>query len=307
MIFTYKIAVLIPCFNEQVAISKVVQNFKSVIPECEVYVFDNNSSDQTREIAARAGAIVRTELLRGKGNVIRRMFADIEADIYVLVDGDDTYDPASAPIMIKTLLENRLDMVNGKRITVSQAAYRRGHQFGNWFLTFLVALIFGDKFKDILSGYRVFSRRFVKSFPALSKGFEIETELTVHALELRMPTIEIDTNYRDRPLGSSSKLRTLRDGWRILIMIFFLIKEEKPLQLFGVLSFIFLIISIILIFPVIITFIETGFVPRLPTAILAMGLMIISLISLSIGLILDSITLGRREAKRMNYLRIPCI
>jgi glycosyltransferase involved in cell wall biosynthesis len=300
-----RIAVLIPCYNEEIAIPHVVRDFQSALPDATIYVYDNNSTDRTKEVAAEAGAVVRTEQLQGKGNVMRRMFADIEADVYVLVDGDNTYHAASAPILVRTLVENQLDMVNGKRVSDIEAAYRRGHRFGNWLLTALVATIFGRRFTDMLSGYRVFSRRFVKSFPALSAGFEIETELTVHALELRMPTAEIDTPYLDRPQGSESKLRTYRDGWRILRTILFLVKEERPLQFFGSLAGVIVVLALGLSIPLFITYAETGLVPRLPTAVLASGLMLLAFLSLAAGLILDTVTLGRREAKRIRYLQIP--
>lgn len=299
------IAILIPCYNEEMAIPKVVADFRRVLPEAQIYVYDNNSRDRTAQVARAAGAIVRTESLQGKGNVVRRMFADIEADLYVLVDGDDTYDAASAPIMIKTLLKGPLDMVNGARITEIEKAYRPGHRFGNWLLTSMVAWIFGNRFHDMLSGYRVMSRRYVKSFPALAAGFETETELTVHALELRMPIAEIETPYKDRPAGSASKLSTFRDGFRILWTIIVLVKEERPMQFFTLLAGIFAIVSIILIVPIVYEFLETGLVPRLPTAVLSMGLMILAFLGISCGLILDTVTRGRREMKRMRYLNIP--
>ncbi len=301
----HRIAVLVPCYNEQFTISQTVRDFRAALPSATVYVYDNNSRDRTREVAAEAGAVVRTEPLQGKGNVVRRMFADIEADVYVLVDGDDTYHAASAPVMVQTLIDTKLDMVNGRRVSEIQAAYRRGHRFGNALLTTLVSAIFGKRFTDMLSGYRVFSRRFVKSFPALASGFEIETELTVHALELRMPTTEIDTPYKDRPEGSVSKLRTYQDGWRILMTILLLIKEERPLQFFGSIFGLLVVLSLALSIPLFITYAETGLVPRFPTAILATGSMLLAFISLASGLILDTVTLGRREAKRMRYLEIP--
>ena len=300
-----RVAVLVPCYNEELAISQVVTDFRSALPHAKVYVYDNNSRDRTKEVAAAAGAIVRIEPLQGKGNVVRRMFADIDADIYVLVDGDDTYDAASSPAMVQALIDTQLDMVNGRRVSTIQAAYRPGHRFGNVLLTTLVAAIFGRRFTDMLSGYRVFSRRYVKSFPALASGFEIETELTVHALELRMPTVEMDTPYKDRPEGSQSKLRTYRDGWRILCMIFALVKEERPLQFFGAITVALMAFSIIISVPLFVTYAETGLVPRLPTAVLATGSILLAFLSLASGLILDTVTLGRREAKRMRYLDIP--
>lgn len=299
------IAVLIPCYNEEVAIAKVVADFRRVLPQATIYVYDNNSSDRTVELAKAAGAIVRSEPLQGKGNVVRRMFADIEADIYVLVDGDDTYDAASAPKMIQALQSNSLDMVNGARVTTIEEAYRPGHRFGNWMLTSMVAWTFGNRITDMLSGYRVMSRRYIKSFPALATGFETETELTVHALELRMPTSEIAITYKDRPSGSVSKLNTFRDGFRILWTIVVLVKEERPMQLFSALASILALVAFLLLAPVVVTFWETGLVPRLPTAVLSMGLMLLSFLSLTCGLILDTVTRGRREMKRMRYLEIP--
>lgn len=300
-----RIAVLLPCYNEERAIPKVVGDFCRALPQAQIYVFDNNSRDRTIEEARAAGAIVRTENLQGKGNVVRRMFADVEADIYVLCDGDDTYDAASAPLMIQTLLDGQLDMVNGARVTGIKAAYRLGHRFGNVMLSMIVAWIFGDRIKDLLSGYRVFSRRFVKSFPALTAGFETETELTVHALELRMPTAEIKTPYKDRPPGSVSKLSTFRDGFKILFTIVVLVKEERPLQFFASLALGLALISGLLLTPIIVEFLETGLVPRLPTLMLSMGLLILSFLSLACGMILDTVTRGRREMKRMRYLNIP--
>jgi glycosyltransferase involved in cell wall biosynthesis len=300
-----RVAILVPCYNEETAVPKVIEDFRRVLPQAKIYVYDNNSRDRTVEVAKAAGAIVRTESLQGKGNVVRRMFADVEADIYVLVDGDATYDAASAPKMIQKLLDENLDMVNGVRVTDIEKAYRPGHRFGNWLLTSMVAWIFGNRFTDMLSGYRVMSRRYVKSFPALAAGFETETELTVHALELRMPTAEISTPYKDRPPGSMSKLSTFKDGFRILWTIIVLVKEERPMHFFSLLALIFAAGAALLITPIVIHFLETGLVPRLPTAVLAMGLMILSFLSLSCGLILDTVTRGRREMKRMRYLYVP--
>lgn len=302
-----EIAVLVPCYNEEAAIAKVVADFRAALPQAKIYVYDNNSRDKTVEVARAAGAIVRTERLQGKGNVVRRMFADIEADIYVLVDGDATYDAPSAPKMIALLRDEQLDMVNGARVTQITEAYRPGHRFGNWLLTSMVAWTFGNRFKDMLSGYRVMSRRYVKSFPALAAGFETETELTVHALELRMPTAEVETPYKDRPPGSVSKLSTFRDGFRILWTIIVLVKEERPMQFFGLLALLFALVATGLIIPIVIEFFRTGLVPRLPTAVLSMGLMILSFLSVSCGLILDTVTRGRREMKRMRYLNIPAV
>ena len=299
------LAILIPCYNEEAAIPKVVADFRRILPDAKIYVYDNNSNDQTVAVAKKAGAIVRNEPLQGKGNVVRRMFADIEADIYVLIDGDATYDAEAAPKMIEALLAGPLDMVNGSRVTDIEKAYRPGHRFGNWLLTGMVAWIFGNRFTDMLSGYRVMSRRYVKSFPALSAGFETETELTVHALELRMPIIEIATSYKDRPPGSLSKLSTFRDGFRILWTILVLVKEERPMQFFSWLAVGFALLSTVLIIPIVIQYLNTGLVPRLPTAVLSMGMMILAFLSLTCGLVLDTVTRGRREIKRMRYLNIP--
>lgn len=299
-----RIAVIVPCRNEAASISKVVDDFRSALPGATVYVYDNNSDDETAKLARDAGAVVRSELLAGKGNVVRRMFADVEADIYVLVDGDDTYDAASAGRLIERLEAECLDMVNAVRVASGAAAYRPGHRFGNFMLTGIVALIFGNRFTDLLSGYRIFSRRFVKSFPALTSGFEIETELTVHALELRMPIAEIETPYRERPSGSVSNLRTIQDGWRILRTILLLTKEERPLHFFGLFFAILAALSVILSWPVFITFLETGLVPRFPTAILSTGLMLLAFLSLGCGIVLDTVTRGRQEMKRMHYLGI---
>lgn len=297
-----RVAVLIPCYNEEHSVASVVGDFAAALPTATIYVYDNNSTDNTRERAAAAGAIVRLETFQGKGNVVRRMFADIEAEVYVLVDGDGTYDAKSATVMVQQLLENSLDMVNAVRVPVTDKAFRRGHAFGNKMLTGTVALIFGDKFKDMLSGYRVLSRRFVKSFPALAQGFETETELTVHALELRLPILELPTPYRDRPAGSESKLHTFRDGFRILRTIAFLVKEERPLQFFGTAAALLLLLAAALGAPIITEYLQTGLVPRFPTAILATGIVILAFLSFVAGLILDTVTLTRREMKRLHYL-----
>ena len=298
------IAVLVPVYNEELTIAKVIRDFSKILPDADVYVYDNNSTDRTAEIARSAGAIVCREPLQGKGNVVRRMFADVEADIYILIDGDDTYDAASAPKLVSALLEQNLDMVNGLRVPEEKEAYRIGHRFGNRLLTGTVSILFGDRFLDMLSGYRVFSRRFVKSFPALATGFEIETELTIHALELRMPIAEISTPYRGRPKGSESKLRTLHDGVRILRTIIGLVKREKPLSFFGWLCALLVGSALAVGAPVVNTYIETGLVPRLPTAVLATGLVLLGFLSLACGLILDTVTLGRREMKRLFYLQL---
>lgn len=300
-----RIAVLVPCYNEEVAIGAVVRDFRAALPSATVYVYDNNSRDNTMGEAAKAGAQVRREPLQGKGNVVRRMFADIEADVYVLVDGDDTYDASAAPDLIRLLEDESLDMVNGARVTDIKKAYRPGHVLGNRMLTGMVQSIFGKRIGDLLSGYRVFSRRFVKSFPALSSGFEIETELTVHALELRMPISEVPTRYKDRPEGSTSKLRTFHDGFRILKTIAILLKEERPLHFFSGLFGLLFLLSLVLIWPVVSEYLATGLVPRFPTAILATGTMLLAFHSLFSGLVLDTVTHGRREMKRMAYLAIP--
>jgi glycosyltransferase involved in cell wall biosynthesis len=283
----------------------VIADFRRHLPDALIFVYDNGSTDRTSEVAQAAGAIVRREPLKGKGNVVRRMFADIEADIYVLVDGDDTYDAASAPALIERLIEDSLDMVNGAREEKSEAAYRRGHRFGNRMLTGMVAYFFGERMSDMLSGYRIMSRRFVKSFPALSTGFETETELTVHALELRLPIAEVMTPYRERPPASSSKLRTIPDGIRIMRLIVRLVREERPLEFFSGMAVLLAILSIVLAVPVIGDYLRTGLVPRLPTALLSTGLMLISFLSLACGLILSTVTRGRMEAKRLKYLSIP--
>ncbi len=300
-----RIAVLVPCRNECGSIASVVSDFRRYLPEAEVYVYDNNSHDETGLLAAQAGAHVRQEVLQGKGNVVRRMFSDVEADIYVLVDGDGTYDAASAPEMISMLVDSQLDMVNGARVSSGREAYRRGHRTGNIVLSGVVARIFGNRITDMLSGYRVFSRRFVKSFPALSSGFEVETELTVHALELKVPLGEISTPYRGRVGGGASKLRTYTDGLRILRTIVWLIKQERPLQVFSIAAGLLFVGGIVLSIPVLLEYQRTGLVPRLPTAILSMGMVLLSFLFLGCGLILDSVALGRKEAKRMVYLSVP--
>jgi glycosyltransferase involved in cell wall biosynthesis len=306
-----RIAVLIPCFNEEISVAKVVRDFRLNLPNAVIFVYDNNSTDRTAKLARAAGAEVVKEALQGKGNVIRRMFADIEADVYVLVDGDDTYDAACVGEMVNLLLDEQLDMVNGKR-TENGAndedpllVYRRGHRLGNRLLSDFVRAIFGDRIRDMLSGYRVFSRRFVKSFPALVSGFETETELTIHALNLMMPIAEFPVGYRQRPAGSESKLRTYSDGLRILKTIIVLIKEERPLQFFTAASVTLFVIGIALGTPVVTTYLKTGLVPRLPTAVLAVGIVLLSFVSLSSGLILDSVARARNEAKRFAYLSIP--
>ena len=300
-----KVVVLVPCYNEEVTIASVVHGFRAVLPNVPIYVYDNNSTDQTVKVAREAGAIVRSESLQGKGYVIRRMFSDIDADFYILVDGDATYEAAAAPDMLTMAYANGLDMVNGARITDRVDAYRRGHVLGNKVLTGLVTSVFGRRLSDMLSGYRVFSRRFVKSFPALSSGFETETEFTVHALELAMPIGERPTRYVERPPGSASKLKTYSDGFRILGMIINLVKQERPLMFFTIIGLIVLIGGIGLGLPVVLDFFRTGLVQRLPTAVLAMGMVILAVFSMGCGLILDSVALGRREVKRLAYLALP--
>ena len=299
------VAVLAPCYNEAAAIGKVVADFRAVLPQARVYVYDNNSTDDTAGVAARAGAIVRNERQQGKGNVVRRMYADIDADVYVLVDGDDTYDASAAPRLIERLVGERLDMITGVRRDTAKAAYRPGHRFGNWMLTSLVRWIFAADVGDMLSGYRVLSRRFVKSFPTQASGFGIETEMTVHALEMLMPVGEAETSYKERPAGSVSKLNTYRDGFRILFLILTLAKEERPLFFFGLIALSLALASIGLSIPILITYAQTGLVPRLPTALLAMGLMLMAFLSLFSGVILDTVTRGRWETKRLRYLQFP--
>lgn len=300
-----RIAVLVPCRDEEAAVGEVVRGFRAALPGATVYVYDNNSTDRTREVAAAAGAVVRSESQPGKGSVVRRMFADIEADAYVLVDGDGTYDASAAPEMVRRLLEERLDMVTAIRVDESVGAYRPGHRFGNLMLTGMVRLVFGDRITDMLSGYRTFSRRFVKSFPALAHGFETETEFTVHALELHLPVGELPTPYRERPAGSTSKLHTIRDGIRILGTIAALVRRERPLPFFGGLAALLLLLAALLMVPVLETYLQTGLVPRMPSFLASVGLTILAWLSIACGLILDTVTQGRREAKRMAYLSIP--
>ena len=297
--------IVIPCYNEAEAIAAVVRDFRKALPQATIYVYDNNSSDGTADIAREAGAVVRREPRQGKGFVVRRMFADIEADVYVMVDGDDTYDAARAGELVSLLIGDGLDMVSGARQQASDTAYRPGHKFGNWMFSTLVTRLFGNEFKDLLSGYRVFSRRFVKSFPAMSGGFEIETELTIHALELQMPVSEVMTGFKDRPTGSESKLRTFTDGFRILFTLINLLKQERPVLLFGIVAAVLTVLAAALMTPVLLEYIATGLVPRLPTAVLSLGLVLLAFLSLACGLILDTVTRGRQEAKRMRYLAIP--
>ena len=300
-----RVAILIPCYNEALTIAAIVRDFQACLPQSQIYVFDNNSTDGTARIAREAGAIVRNVAAQGKGSVVRRMFADIEADAYVMVDGDDTYDASIAPQLVEQLLRDGLDMVVGNRVSTEQTAYRPGHRFGNAMLTGFVSFIFGRTFTDILSGYRVFSRRYVKSFAAHSAGFEIETELTVHSLELRMPVAEVPTMYKSRPEGSVSKLNTYRDGVRILGTIVRLFKSERPLAFFSIGAVFCMLLSLFLAEPVVATYLETGLVPRLPTATLCAALMLFGVILLVCGIILDAVTKGRIEQKRFAYLAQP--
>lgn len=300
-----QVALLVPCHNEAATVAAVVAAFRASLPAADCHVFDNRSDDGTGAIAQAAGAQVHAVALRGKGNVIRRAFADIEADVYVMVDGDATYDAAAAPVLVQRLLDEGLDMVVGARVDQDPAAYRAGHRFGNRLLTRCVARLFGDTFDDMLSGYRVFSRRYVKSFPAHAAGFEIETELAVHALQLRMPVAEMPTAYGARPEGSTSKLNTYRDGARILATIVRLFKAERPLLFFSLGAGASLLLSVLLAIPLFVTYFETGLVPRFPTAILCSALVLLSAVLLACGLVLDTVTRGRIEAKRLAYLAIP--
>jgi glycosyltransferase involved in cell wall biosynthesis len=301
------IAVLVPCFNEEITIGKVIADFRATLPEASIYVYDNNSTDRTVSVARVAGAIVRKESRQGKGNVVRRMFADIEADVYILVDGDDTYDAAASRSLVDNLIEERLDFINAFRKSTARDAYRAGHRFGNWLLTGLVRAFFGRQFNDMLSGYKILSRRFVKSFPAMSSGFETETELAVHALELRMPCAEIATDYKERPPGSVSKLRTYSDGAHIMMLIARLVKDERPFHFFGLSGLALIFLGIGLSIPLLFTYLETGLVPRLPTAVLSVALVLVGVLSIFAGLVLDMTTKTRREMKRLIYLSLPAI
>jgi glycosyltransferase involved in cell wall biosynthesis len=300
-----RIAVLLPCYNEEAAIGATVAGFRAALPDATIYVYDNNSRDRTREVAAGAGAVVRTERQQGKGHVVRRMFADINADVYVMADGDLTYDPRAAPAMVDQLLAEQLDMVVGTRRHERKDAYRGGHVLGNRLFTGLLSGLFGRSFSDIFSGFRVFSRRFAKSFPVLSSGFEIETEMSVHALELRMPVGEVETVYAARPEGSESKLSTVRDGWRILNTIVTLYRIERPVLFYGSIGAFLLALAIVLSIPLVITYLNTGLVPRFPTAILVTGMVVIAVLCFFAGLILDTVTRGRREVRRLAYLAQP--
>jgi len=300
-----RIAVLLPCYNEEAAIAATIAGFKQALPTAIIYVYDNNSSDRTREIAAEAGAVVRSERQQGKGHVVRRMFADVDADVYVIADGDLTYDPKAAPAMVDLLIMEQLDMVVGTRRHEEKEAFRGGHVIGNRLFTGLLAGLFGRSFTDIFTGYRVFSRRFVKSFPVLSSGFEIETEISVHALELRMPVGEVETAYAARPEGSHSKLSTFSDGWRILKTIVTLYRIERPVLFYGSIGALLLLAAILLSIPLVITYVHTGLVPRVPTAILVTGMVVVAVLCFFAGLILDTVTRGRREVRRLAYLALP--
>lgn len=305
LVDSVRIAVVLPCYNEEAAIAETVAGFRAALPSATIYVYDNNSSDRTVEIARTAGAVVRSETMQGKGNVVRRMFADVDADVYVMADGDLTYDPKAAPGMVEMLIDQQLDMIVGTRQHEVADAYRGGHVLGNKVFTGLLSGLFGRSFTDIFSGYRVFSRRFVKSFPVLSAGFEIETEISVHALELRMPVGEVPTAYGARPEGSASKLSTYRDGWRILKTIGTLYRIERPVLFYGSIGALLLAIAVLLAVPLILTYVDTGLVPRFPTAVLATGMTIIAVLCFFAGLILDTVTRGRREVRRLAYLSHP--
>src|SRR3954470_12762310 len=300
-----RVAVLLPCYNEEAAIAQTVAAFRAALPDAAIYVYDNNSGDRTAEVAAAAGALVRAERMQGKGHVVRRMFADVDADVYVMADGDSTYDAAAAPELVRRLVDEQLDMVVGARRSEVEEAYRRGHRLGNRLFTSILASLFGRTFTDIFSGYRIFSRRFVKSFPALSRGFETETEISVHALELAMPVAEVTTAYGARPEGSQSKLSTYRDGWRIARTILHLFRIERPVLFYGGFAALLALVALILAAPLVVTFVETHKVPRFPTAILATGLMIVAFLSFGVGLILDTVVRGRREVRRLAYLALP--
>jgi glycosyltransferase involved in cell wall biosynthesis len=300
-----RVAVLLPCYNEEAAVAQTVAGFRAALPDAAIYVYDNNSTDRTREEAAQAGAIVRSERTQGKGHVVRRMFADVEADVYVMADGDATYDAAAAPALVSKLIDEQLDMVVGARRSEVEEAYRPGHALGNKLFTGLLSSLFGRSFSDIFSGYRVFSRRFAKSFPALSRGFETETEISVHALELAMPVAEVETAYGARPEGSHSKLSTYGDGWRILKTIVHLYRIERPVLFYGSFALSLATLAVVLAVPLAITYFQTGLVPRFPTAILVTGLMILAFLSFFTGLILDTVVRGRREVRRLHYLSFP--
>jgi glycosyltransferase involved in cell wall biosynthesis len=300
-----RIAAIVPCHNEALAIAKVVADLRAAVPQMDIYVYDNASTDDTVAIALQAGATVRHEHTKGKGNVVRRAFADVDADVYVLIDGDDTYAAADLPEMIDTLLRGPYDHVLGVRRQDEEGAYRPGHALGNKAFNLLVSGVFKSDVSDMLSGYRVFSRRFVKSFPALSREFEIETELTVHAMSLRVPQVEVPVGFKDRPTGSESKLRTYHDGFRILSLIVGLIRHERPMLFYGLAGALLAVAGFIVGIPVIVDYASTGLVPRLPTAVLALGIVIVAFLSWMIGLVLDGVLKSRREISRLNYLLYP--
>ncbi|MDQ1204238.1 glycosyltransferase [Microbacterium sp. SORGH_AS_0862] len=299
---TPSIAAIVPCYNEELAIGKVVADLREAVPEMAIYVYDNNSSDETARVAREAGAIVRHESTKGKGNVVRRAFADVEADIYVLIDGDDTYATRDLPRMIDALRSGPFDHVLGVRRQETAGAYRPGHELGNKGFNWFVSRVFKSRVEDMLSGYRVFSRRFVKSFPALSREFEIETELTVHAMSLRVPQVEVPVGFKDRPAGSESKLRTYHDGFRILSLIIGLIRHERPFLFYGIVGVLLALVALLIGAPVVAEYFQTGLVPRLPSALLSVGIAILAFLSWTIGLILDGVLKARREFSRLNYL-----
>jgi glycosyltransferase involved in cell wall biosynthesis len=299
-----EIAVLIPCFNEELSIKQVILDFQKFLPQAKIYIYDNNSTDKTVHIAKAMGVIVRLEKKQGKGHVVYRMFGDIEADYYIMVDGDGTYDISKAPQMINILITECCDIVNGKRMESALENYRKGHRFGNWMLTGIVAAIFSAQFTDMLSGYKAFSKKFVKSFPSLSRGFEIETQITIHALEMNLPVREIETKYINRIEGSESKLNTYKDGIKILYAIGLLFIREKPFIFFGTIGLVLAAIMLILFIPIYNLYLLTGLVPKFPTLILISGLGVSSLICLVTGLITESLTTARKEVKRLSYLSI---
>ncbi|MDH4439350.1 MAG: glycosyltransferase [Rhizobium sp.] len=301
------VAVLLPCYNEAATIGQVVRDFRTALPEARIFVYDNNSTDGTALTAMLAGATVVRERRQGKGHVVRRMFCDIDADIYIMADGDGTYSPADAEELIRTLITERVDMVVGTRRGVHDDAGRNGHAFGNRLFNGLYRLLFGNDFTDILSGYRAFSRRYVKSFPAISGGFEIETEMSVHASRLRLPVTELELDYGRRPIGSQSKLSTFRDGFKILRMFALLMKETRPFAFFACIAGAFLTACILFAVPVVAEYFQTGLVPRMPTWVLSLCLFGLSFISFAGGVILDSVAQGRNELLRLHYLTLPSL
>lgn len=303
----YRTAVIVPCYNEELTIATVVGDLRAALPHAEIYVYDNNSSDRTSQVAAEAGAIVRTETRKGKGNVVRRAFADIEADVYLMIDGDDTYDASAAPRLIEALVSGPLDHVVGCRVDTDHedGSYRPGHAAGNKAFNRLTSAMFGEQVSDMLSGYRAFSRRFVKSFPANSYEFEIETELTIHAANLRVPQAEVPVDFKDRPEGSESKLRTFRDGFKILGLLGHLLLHERPFLVMGYAGLLSALVSLVLGIPVILDYADTGLVARFPTAILASSLMVLAVLLVGIGMIMAAVLRGTRETRRLAYLQIP--